>query len=576
MSPAWIDSVPPITLADLLNRINELSAKLQNLPERLSRLEQLVDSGCVRCQAKHTPLESFPANVKPTVLPCDGVATVSSEEPVSSSPTEPKAVKLPTKVLQAIFQHLTASQLANARTVCRRWNRIIGTSATLMDRFELNPPTGSKLQADCEPVQSLSSRFTRAYFDGLVIFGAAAWWPRIGASLHTLALIDCHVSVDMVLGMLRQTPALRSFEFQDGDSLFFSDVPEVDFELTALETLDIAIVERVELLDVFAKICPNLKDFIVIVDKKLPNAAGKIVNFVESVQNTLVNFQFDYHLDVWYGLTKLKNLKLKRIASQNKINDNFLQSLVMSQPTIEDIILQSPISNQCLQFVGANLKNLTSLYVPLQVQQDGSAKLSFLDTMPKLDTLTVNGSSDVPVLSIEVGKHSKLDALRLELWQQPATGSNWFRRFPNLRTLELDQCTLASWSDLFVPATQLKKLRNLSLAYVDATDSKEYLSDYLDSLTFMSLQQCEMSKSLLTELISLCPKLEEIHLLEMEIVDDDILMEICQKLTQLATLHVTKSILNLGYMYPWGYHERSQGVRRTNPAMANICPKQNI
>lgn len=160
--------------------------------------------------------------------------------------------------------------------------------------------------------------------------------------------------------------------------------------------------------------------------------------------------------------------------------------------------------------------------------------------MPKLDTLTVNGSSDVPVLSIEVGKHSKLDALRLELWQQPATGSNWFRRFPNLRTLELDQCTLASWSDLFVPATQLKELRNLSLAYVDATDSKEYLSDYLDRLTFMSLQQCEMSKSLLTELISLCPKLEEIHLLEMEIVDDDILMEICQKLTQLATLHVTK------------------------------------
>lgn len=347
MSPTWIDTVEPITLGYLLNKINELTGKIQDLPDRLIRLEQLIDSGFASCHAKLATLETRrEANDKPAVLPYDSIATVSSDEPVSSSPTEPKAVKLPTKVLQAIFQQLTASQLANARTVCRRWNRIIGASVTLMDHFELTPPTGSKLQADCEPVQSLSSGFTRAYFDGLVIFGAAAWWPRIGASLHTLALIDCHVSVDMVLDMLRQTPALKSFEFQDGDNLFFSDVPEVDFELKALETLDISIVKRVELLDVFAKICPNLKGFIVIVDKKLPNAAGKIINFVESVQNTLVNFQFDYHLDVWYGLTKLKNLKLKRIASQNKIVDHFLQSLAMSQPAIEDIILQSPISNQ--------------------------------------------------------------------------------------------------------------------------------------------------------------------------------------------------------------------------------------
>uniref|UniRef100_A0A8D8NMQ2 (northern house mosquito) hypothetical protein n=1 Tax=Culex pipiens TaxID=7175 RepID=A0A8D8NMQ2_CULPI len=63
MAPISIDSVAPITLGDLLTQINELTARLQDLPDRLNRMEQLASSGCASCQTKLAPLDSLPARL---------------------------------------------------------------------------------------------------------------------------------------------------------------------------------------------------------------------------------------------------------------------------------------------------------------------------------------------------------------------------------------------------------------------------------------------------------------------------------------------------------------------------------
>lgn len=63
MAPISIDTASPINLVDLLTQINELTARLQNLPDRLNRLEQLASSGCASCQTKLASLERLPARL---------------------------------------------------------------------------------------------------------------------------------------------------------------------------------------------------------------------------------------------------------------------------------------------------------------------------------------------------------------------------------------------------------------------------------------------------------------------------------------------------------------------------------
>ncbi|XP_038107902.1 uncharacterized protein LOC119766689 [Culex quinquefasciatus] len=526
--------------------------RLETLMDRLKRLEAKLDAG-------------FAGR-----LPSRNHATTSNE--LSKNPPAYDSVikdaggpsKFPPKVWTNIFQKLNATQLANARLVCRRWNQIIGHSPTLVDKLVLNFPRGTVLTNNCAPIQTLTSstklRHTRATFQELTIVGAATWWPSIGKNLHTLTLINCKVSIDMLLEMLKATTALKRLSLTCGENLFFRTLPEVTFTMQYLEHLILANIRHVEILDIFKQICPLLKTLKLPGENRNDEFVVAAIRFIWAAQNTLEELELAGEPgELWDRISEAIGMQLRRVkVVAGALDEMRLARLCETFPTVEGLMTPtSRVTDKVLTTIGANLCKLKYLDITLS-SSDSPDDLSFLKSMPELRTLALRCA--FPAVGFGNLKHANLESLSLRgVEQGNGVGGHWFAHFPNLRSVALTDCTVESWSDLFVPVvTQLKKLAHLSLVGIKVRNAgSEYLPDYLAQLTTLRLAGCDLSKDSLIMLFTLCPRLTRIFLQDMAGVDDEVTLAICQYVRELQQIRVVgcAGLTDQCLEYLWNYYE---------------------
>lgn len=513
--------------------------RLEDLLVRLERLEAKLDAGFAgRMPARNCTKTNAELRKNPSVVKT-----------------------LPSKVWTKIFQKLNTVQLANARLVCRRWNQIIGQSPSLVDKLVLAFPRGTLLTSNCAPIQTLTTstmlRHTRATFRELTIVGASAWWPSIGQNLHTFTLINCKVSIDMLLEMLQATPALKRLSLTCGENLFFRTLPEVTFTLQYLEHLTLANIGRVELLDIFKQLCPLLKTLKLPGENKHDEFVVAAVRFIWAVQNTLEELELAGEPgELWDRLNEIVGMQLRRVkVAVGAIDEARLVRLSEAFPTVEGLMTPaSRVEDKVLTTLGTNLRKLKYLDVTLS-SSESPDDLLFLKSMPELRSLSL--ASAFPALGFGNLKHANLESLSLRGVEQ-STG-HWFASFPNLRSVALADCSVESWSDLFVPATQLKKLAHLSLVGIKVKDaaSSDYIPDQLNQLTTLRLVGCDLSKAALIMLFSLCPRLARIFLKGMAAVDDEVALAICEHARQLQEIRVTgcAGLTDLFLDHLWNHYD---------------------
>uniref|UniRef100_A0A8D8KYW6 (northern house mosquito) hypothetical protein n=1 Tax=Culex pipiens TaxID=7175 RepID=A0A8D8KYW6_CULPI len=156
--------------------------------------------------------------------------------------------------------------------------------------------------------------------------------------------------------------------------------------------------------------------------------------------------------------------------------------------------------------------------------------------MPKLEEICLTSSSNASLDFAEL-KNPKLTQFKLN--DSRPVASSLFRYLdnsPEITDICFNDCEFSSWFEvfavleLFCHTLQRLELQSLRL---DGTDR---LSEYFDSLRYLKLGDCKIDKTLLMTFISLCPRLEEVHLDCFSDVDDDVVLLLCQKLKHLKIL----------------------------------------
>lgn len=167
---------------------------------------------------------------------------------------------------------------------------------------------------------------------------------------------------------------------------------------------------------------------------------------------------------------------------------------------------------------------------------------TFLETMPNLEYLSITrGSYRSENLLINLDGFGSPTLKHLHLNEAKFVG-NSFQHFCknalNIRELTLTNCCFKNWSDIFTLVEQLKSLERLELSSVMVTNDDDCLSEYLDNLKCVKLVKCALPKILLQKLFNLSPRLENSHLESVDNVDDEVILEVCQKTKQLEHLTI--------------------------------------
>lgn len=167
---------------------------------------------------------------------------------------------------------------------------------------------------------------------------------------------------------------------------------------------------------------------------------------------------------------------------------------------------------------------------------------TFLETMPNLEYLSITrGSYRSENLLINLDGFGNSNLTHLHLNEAKFMGNSlqhFLKNSLNIRELTLTNCCFKNWSDVFTLVEQLKSLERLELSSVMVTNDDDCLSEYLDNLKCVKLVKCALPKTLLQNLFSLCPRLENCHLESVENVDDEVILEVCQKTEQLEQLTI--------------------------------------
>lgn len=175
-----------------------------------------------------------------------------------------------------------------------------------------------------------------------------------------------------------------------------------------------------------------------------------------------------------------------------------------------------------------NLKRLT-IEIGERIAQSGT----FLNQFVELTELniTVNPQYSHNDMNISGYRNTNLTSISLT---NVNIFSGSFNLFQNIRTLNLTKCRLANWSCIFDP--QLKSLKSITLKSIEVSFDEDYLADYCATLQFLSISDCEIPKSLLIALFTLCPQLKVIGLEKVNKVSDDVVLVLSRNMKHLKKL----------------------------------------
>lgn len=163
---------------------------------------------------------------------------------------------------------------------------------------------------------------------------------------------------------------------------------------------------------------------------------------------------------------------------------------------------------------------------------------TFLDKMPQLTYLAISGVYATHQL-INLTAHGSANLTELKLSNLRVTCCS-LQRFcaasANVRVVELKCCAFESWSEIFGAVATCRKLERLQLDRIRVDRSDAFLVAYFDSLRYLELSDCQLSKEMLTTLFGLCPQMEQVYLWRMANFDGEVMLGMCQKLKRLKQL----------------------------------------
>ncbi|KAL1396968.1 hypothetical protein pipiens_010118 [Culex pipiens pipiens] len=390
---------------------------------------------------------------------------------------------IPEELLWKICRDLNAFQLCQARLICRRWNRIIGTSS-LMDKLKVRLPGGCTLRSNCEELGVLGgSRYTRVVLDRCMILKPAGWWPMVSGGLHTLSLIYCNVSTEELFEMLKLTPNLRN----------------------------LTIGVHFESYEIFKNVCPGLRTLALPhVDK---DSSLKVLEFIRSVGKTLENLSVQGGDDkFWTNLPEeFEKVRLKRFTCGIK-DSRMLEKLLQTQPSIEELILTG-VHDADLE-LGKTLPNLKRLEILVRDTLDGKPLLENLQQL----------------------EHLKLESIE---FSKPELNVNWSKDFPNLNSLKLKSFDVKDWKKFFEECPRIKNLNSLQLISVDATTKITDFNLPKQTLKTLKISNCKFPTHFTKQLLNLYPNLEEVSLERTADITDAIVQKLCQNAKRLRSFSVT-------------------------------------
>ncbi|XP_038105610.1 uncharacterized protein LOC119765566 [Culex quinquefasciatus] len=422
--------------------------------------------------------------------------------------------RVPSKVWEQIFGHVSVHQLLEFRLICRSWRSIVDGCPALMERILLKFPEGFVLDREYKPEYLVPAR--NLSLEKVRISTVDSWWTTFGKAIVDLKIIDCEFSLSKLLELLKPMESLKSLQLTNLNQSKSSRLV-INLDLSHVESLMISKISG----DVLNFLVPSFTQL-----KRIDLPAGldenKIINLIHSLKDSLEGLTLDYEP------TMLKEIiQLKQLTHFTAREGDF--------------------SNKDLIEIGKALPKLKSISFCLSME---TTSLACLSTMNELECLSLKASTyycyiqskffpcHKVVRDFTVAKNLKLINFKLS-GIIPTSDSlyKYFDNSPNIVDIGLFYCTFNSWLDIF-EALELfcATLQRLELHSLHVENTHDRLTEYFDSLKCLKIYGCDIPKKLLIKFIRLCPQLEEIQLSAMITLDDEVVLVLCQNLKQLERM----------------------------------------
>ncbi|XP_001843485.2 F-box/LRR-repeat protein 2 [Culex quinquefasciatus] len=445
------------------------------------------------------------------------------------------------RILERIFRHLSAFQLARARLTCRQWNEVITGSPQLVAKFRLSLERffcGGETERDFM-LENVKTCYSTADYGASHLIQVEHVWVTVGPNIRHLIIHDCWLDLSKVGYMLRYLPNLEELTFTPYylESDMIKDV-KIDYRMDKLATLTIGSTDRIdEVLDLFKQICSNLVVLRVCCKKHDCNEE-KLLNLIFASRDTLQEIslkKYNFEDEFLTKISSMDRLELKRLSLKQCYieSEEDIFNLSLAQPLLEHLDIQSAQlrSNEVLVKIAQNLPYLRSLKINLN-KLKGSLLDDSLNCMPALEHLKL--LSERPK-RIDISKFQNSNLAKLSLSSVTLTMNTLegiTNNLPKLKTLTLE----CSEHKSPIPQSVLESLKSLKLKQVTNLETTIYPTKSTWNLKHLQVISCDLSGKLLQSICQQCPLLETVHLESTYYVCDRDVQLLCRTLKRLRSL----------------------------------------
>ncbi|KAL9692618.1 hypothetical protein quinque_000098 [Culex quinquefasciatus] len=425
----------------------------------------------------------------------------------------------PPEIWEHIFSYLTGLQLLRARLVCRRWRDIVTGCPPLMRKLRIRlerkriwrkyplPDNFYVMDRNFNPTWLLP--VTEIIFQDQLIAWIGPWWTRIAQRLTHLTLSGGFMDLSLLIVMLRHTRNLQSLQIRES---CLTGTAELNVQFTKLQKLNLDELrccgdERTNLLDVFDKIFPRVKDLRIRKIWKEDFNVDRLLSPIRALAGTLEALEVDNAaVNVLRDLPELTRLRRTSLHVEPRFNWDSWAKFFRTQRLIEDLVIYTDelTNTQVLRDIGRavpNLKRLT-LHITDRIDTD------FLKFMPNLQYFELRGDLYNTIVLPRKGS-ARLTEIRLR--EVTITGFwKFLDRSPHLARIALNSCVLDDED------SNAKVSKNLRAVEID--------------------RHTNISLGMLQSLLRKCPFLEELVYCNEETYDESVVPLICERLKGLRKL----------------------------------------
>lgn len=514
------------TLGNLYKAVLRLEKKIDSLDEKVNQLLGSSAVGFINNNCRRVAKAALDDNNNSIRLSnCPGLQLVPAPPPPKQ-----EQYQLPDEIWVEIFRNLSDTQLMPVRLCCHHWMSLVDGSPALAGKFTVRFEPSFFAKQRSKPAH-LYPKATRALMQEIVFNPGNLWWPSFGRNLVFLKLSKCSLLPQTLFEMLSETPNLRRLELCSG-GYFDSRPSKVTFCLEKLKEL-VLHYQSVsdEVLVKLGQGCPHLKA--VSITKSICLDEDQLGGLLQKLQDTLETFEIDDKVALMEEILKCKRLNLKRLTL-NYDNDYFINNIVRKLAEISrtqgsfEHLAGIPGTASTLRQIG--IENCMLKHLQVRIQQFEYLSLSFLDAMPELEHLELDGSRLIRYLAdFNVNK---------------TTGGlqRYLHYVPKLRTFILQgsyrHTAFRSWGELFSSFQNNPRLQRLELTTLEVATEYNRFSHEFSSLRQLKLVNCDIPAKPLAKLFGLCPVLTDVYLGNMRHFNDQVVLTVCLKLAQLRELTV--------------------------------------